>query len=161
MCGRRPSRVGDGRCHCGGYPGAGQESDQVPRRRPRENGVRRGLLRGLRPGPGGRDPPCHRPDEGEHTMTTSAAANAELVRAGFRALNAGDVDECLTFITPDLVINLAELPEPRYGRETWRQGFEMMRRAFPDLEARIEDIVAAEDKVAVRVRFRGTHAGGF
>jgi steroid delta-isomerase-like uncharacterized protein len=94
-------------------------------------------------------------------MTTAAAANAELVRAGFRALNAGDVEECLTFIGPDLVINLAELPEPQHGRETWRQGFELMRRAFPDLEAQVEDIVAAGDKVAVRVRFRGTHAGEF
>jgi steroid delta-isomerase-like uncharacterized protein len=96
-----------------------------------------------------------------NTEITPAGANAELVRAGFQALNAGDVDECLTFIDPDLVINLAELPEPQHGRETWRQGFELMRHAFPDLEAHIEDIVAAQDKVAVRVRFRGTHAGEF
>lgn len=47
------------------------------------------------------------------------------------------------------------------GREAWRQGFEMMRRAFPDLEANIEDIVAAQDMVAVRLRFRGTHSGEF
>ena len=83
------------------------------------------------------------------------------MRAGFRAFNAGDADECLALAAPDLAINLAELPEPRYGRETWRQGFEMMRRAFPDLQAHIEDIVAAQDKVAVRVRFRGTHSGEF
>jgi steroid delta-isomerase-like uncharacterized protein len=43
----------------------------------------------------------------------------------------------------------------------WRQGFEMMRQAFPDLQAHIEDIVADGDKVAVRVRFRGTHSGEF
>jgi steroid delta-isomerase-like uncharacterized protein len=36
-----------------------------------------------------------------------------------------------------------------------------MRRAFPDLQAHVEDIVAAQDKVAVRVRFRGTHSGEF
>jgi steroid delta-isomerase-like uncharacterized protein len=92
---------------------------------------------------------------------TTAAANAELVRAGFRAFNAGDVDECLALIAPDLIINLAELPVPQHGREAWRQGFEMMRHAFPDLRADIEDIVAAEDKVAVRVRFRATHSGEF
>lgn len=39
--------------------------------------------------------------------------------------------------------------------------FEMMRHAFPGLQAHIEDIVAARDKVAVRVRFRGTHTGEF
>ncbi len=95
------------------------------------------------------------------TQITSPAANAELVRAGFEAFNTGDVDQCLALAAPDLIINLAELPEPQHGRETWRQGFEMMRRAFPDLQAHVEDIVAAQDKVAVRVRFRGTHSGEF
>jgi steroid delta-isomerase-like uncharacterized protein len=92
---------------------------------------------------------------------TSAAANVELVRAGFDAFNAGDAGECVTRLAPDLVINLAELPEPQHGRQVWRQGFEMMRHAFPDLRAHIEDIFAAGDKVAVRLRFRGTHAGEF
>ena len=92
---------------------------------------------------------------------TSPAANVELVRAGFEAFNAGDADVCLALTTPDLVMNLAELPEPQHGRDVWRQGFELMKRAFPDLQARIEDIFGAGDKVAVRVRFRGTHAGEF
>jgi len=95
------------------------------------------------------------------SQSTSPAANAELVRAGFRAFNAGDADGCLALAAQDLIINLAELPESRHGRDTWRQGFEMMKRAFPDLRAHIEDILAAQDKVAVRVRFRGTHSGEF
>ena len=95
------------------------------------------------------------------SQVTSPAANVELVLAGFQAFNAGDTEECLARIAGDLVINLAELPEPQYGREAWRQGFEMMRRAFPDLHAHIEDIFAAQDKVAVRLRFRGTHSGEF
>jgi len=95
------------------------------------------------------------------SQSTSPAANAELVRAGFRAFNAGDTDGCLALAAPDLITNLAELPEPQHGRDAWRQGFEMMRRAFPDLQAHIEDIVAAQDKVAARLRFRGTHRGEF
>ena len=95
------------------------------------------------------------------SQTTSPAENVELVRAGFQAFNAGDADECLALAAPDLIINLAELPEPQHGHEVWRQGFEMMRHAFPDLQAHIEDIFGAEDKVAVRVRFRGTHSGDF
>jgi steroid delta-isomerase-like uncharacterized protein len=95
------------------------------------------------------------------SLSTSPATNAELVRAGFEAFNAGDADECLAFAAPDLIINLAELPEPRHGRDAWRQGFEIMMHAFPGLQAHIEDIVAAQDKVAVRVRFRGTHSGEF
>jgi steroid delta-isomerase-like uncharacterized protein len=95
------------------------------------------------------------------SQTTSAAANVELVRAGFEAFNAGDVDGCLASTAPDLIINLAELPAPQHGHEVWRQGFELMKQAFPDLEAHIEDIFGAEDKVAVRLRFRGTHSGEF
>jgi steroid delta-isomerase-like uncharacterized protein len=37
----------------------------------------------------------------------------------------------------------------------------MMKHAFPDLEAHIDDLVAADDRVAVRVSFRGTHTGEF
>ena len=37
----------------------------------------------------------------------------------------------------------------------------MMKHAFPDLRVHIEDIVSAEDKVAVRLRFCGTHHGEF
>jgi steroid delta-isomerase-like uncharacterized protein len=100
---------------------------------------------------------------GDHmtSETASPAANVELVRAGFRAFNAGDTDECMARMAPDFVINLAEMPEPQHGREVWRQGFEMMKHAFPDLQAHIEDIFAAQDKVAVRLRFRGTNSGEF
>ena len=92
---------------------------------------------------------------------TSPAANVELVRAGFAAFNAGDTDECLARMAPDFIINLAELPGPQHGREVWRQGFEMMRHAFPDLQAHVDDIFGAGDKVAVRLRFRGTHSAEF
>jgi steroid delta-isomerase-like uncharacterized protein len=91
----------------------------------------------------------------------SAQANAALVRESFEAFNAGDTTRLLTVVAPDLVMHLAEAPEPIRGRETWQQGFEMMKRAFPDLEAHIDDVVAAEDQVAVRVTFQGTHAGEF
>ena len=95
------------------------------------------------------------------SQSTSPAMNADLVRAGFQAFNSGDACQRLALAAPDLITNLAELPEPRHGRDVWRQGFEMMKHAFPDLQAHIEDIVAAQDKVAVRLRFRGTHCGEF
>jgi steroid delta-isomerase-like uncharacterized protein len=77
------------------------------------------------------------------------------------AFNIGDIETCMTRLAPDFVINLAELPEPLYGRETWRQGVEVMRAGFPDIRAHIEDVVAAHDKVALRMRFHGTHSGEF
>jgi len=91
----------------------------------------------------------------------SAEANAALVRESFEALNAGDTQRLLAVVAPDIVIHYAEMPEPLEGRETWQQGFEMMKRAFPDLEAHIDDLVAADEKVALRLTLRGTHQGAF
>jgi steroid delta-isomerase-like uncharacterized protein len=95
------------------------------------------------------------------SQTTSPVTNIELVRAAARAFNAGDTEECLAGIAPDFIINLAELPEPMRGKEAWRRNFEIMKHAFPDVQAHIEDIFAAQDKVAVRLRIRGTHSGDF
>ena len=61
------------------------------------------------------------------SQSTLPAMNAELVRAGFQAFNSGDADRCLALAAPDLITNLAELPEPQQGRDTWRQGFEMIK----------------------------------
>lgn len=91
----------------------------------------------------------------------SAHANALLVRESVEALNAGDTERLLAVVAPDIVIHYAELPEPLHGRETWQQGFALMKRAFPDLDAHIDDIVAADDKVALRLTLRGTHQGEF
>ena len=91
----------------------------------------------------------------------SPQANAALVIDSFEAFNRGDTERLLAVAAPDLVMHFAELQEPLHGRETWQQGFEMMRGAFPDLEAHIDDLVAAQDRVAVRVTFRGTHTGEF
>jgi steroid delta-isomerase-like uncharacterized protein len=94
-------------------------------------------------------------------MPTSADANVELVRAGFVAFNANDLDACVELAAPGLIINLAELPEPLRGRATWRQGAELMKRAFPDFHAQIEDIFGAGDRVAVRLTMTGTHEGEY
>jgi steroid delta-isomerase-like uncharacterized protein len=94
-------------------------------------------------------------------VSSSPEANAALVTESFEAFNRGDVETLLAVAAPELVMHFAELPEPLHGRETWQQGFELMRRAFPDLEAHIDDLLAAEDRVAVRVSFSGTHAGEF
>lgn len=91
----------------------------------------------------------------------SAAANVALVRAGFEDFNAGDLDACVAPIAPDFVINLAELPAPMSGPASWRNGAEIIRHAFPDIAAQIDDIFAAGDRVAVRLTFRGTHSGDF
>jgi steroid delta-isomerase-like uncharacterized protein len=96
-------------------------------------------------------------------MTThpdTAQANVALVRHGLEALNAGDFDTCVTLLSPDLVMNLAGMP-PMKGKDVWLQGAQMMRQAFPDLHLRIDDMIATNDRVAVRLTIRGTHQGDF
>jgi len=92
---------------------------------------------------------------------SASAENAALVRESVDALNAGDTGRLLAVVAPDFVIHYAEMPEPLRGRDTWAAGFELMKRAFPDLEAQLDDLVAADDKVAVRLTLRGTHQGEF
>jgi steroid delta-isomerase-like uncharacterized protein len=94
-------------------------------------------------------------------MTGSAEANTALVLESVEAFNAGDTDALLTIVAPDIVIHYAEMPEPLHGRDTWHHGFELIKRAFPDLEIHLEDLVAADDKVAVRLTLSGTHEGEF
>jgi steroid delta-isomerase-like uncharacterized protein len=94
------------------------------------------------------------------TPPSTTADNIALVRSAFDALNEGDIDTCLAHLNPDFVINLAGVP-PMQGREVWRQGVDVIKRGFPDLHAHIEDIVAADDRVALRLTFRGTHRGEF
>jgi steroid delta-isomerase-like uncharacterized protein len=95
------------------------------------------------------------------SQSGTASANAALVRESVEALNAGDTERLLTVLAPDIVIHYAEMPEPLHGRETWQQGFELMKRAFPNLNAEVDDLIAADDKVALRLTLGGTHQGEF
>jgi len=95
------------------------------------------------------------------SQAESAQANVALVRESVEAFNAGDLTKLLAVAAPDIVIHYAEMPEPLQGRETWQQGYELVKRAFPDLRIRVDDLVAAGDKVALRLTLSGTHEGEF
>jgi len=92
---------------------------------------------------------------------SAAEANAEVMRDVLAALNDQDTDRLLAVVAADLVIHYAELPEPLTGRDIWLEGFETMRTAFPDFQVHVEDLVAAGDRVALRVHITGTHSGEF
>jgi steroid delta-isomerase-like uncharacterized protein len=95
------------------------------------------------------------------SQSESAEANAALVLESIEAFNAGDMPKLLAVAAPDIVINYAEMPEPLQGRETWQQGYELVKRAFPDLKIHVDDLVAAGDEVALRLTLTGTHQGEF
>lgn len=47
------------------------------------------------------------------------------------------------------------------GVDAVKNSLKLFRAAFPDLRVTVEDIVSEDDKVAVRLTFRGTHGGEF
>jgi predicted ester cyclase len=53
------------------------------------------------------------------------------------------------------------MPFQMRGREAWKSNAEVMQSAFPGIQAQIDDIFAAEDRVAARFTFRGNHRGEF
>ena len=95
------------------------------------------------------------------TQPSTPQSNIELVRTAFSALGRSDVDGVVKLMPPDFLINIAGMPYQKRGTDAWRKHAEILFAAFPDIQVRIEDMFAGEDKVAVRVRFTGTHAGEF
>lgn len=87
--------------------------------------------------------------------------NMNLVRTAYAAMESGDLEACVELLTEDFTAHLPGAPHPVHGREVWRAGAQAMRDGFPDLRITVEDMFGAGDKVAVRVRFDGTHRGNF
>ena len=95
------------------------------------------------------------------TIQLAPQSNIDLVREAFSALGRRDVDAVVKLMPPDFRINIAGMPYQKRGTDAWRKHAEILFTAFPDIQIKIEDMFAGEDKVAVRVRFTGTHAGEF
>ena len=92
---------------------------------------------------------------------TASQENIALMRNAFAALSRRDLAAAAEFLSPDFIINLAGMPHQMRGRRTWRKNAEAFFNAFPDIQIETQDIFAADDKVAVRFRFTGTHTGEF
>lgn len=94
-------------------------------------------------------------------MATTTNKNLTLLRTAYRTLESGDLDACVEMLTENFIASLPGVPEPLHGREIWRLGAQTMLDGFPDLEITVEDMFGVDDRVAVRVHFRGTHRGTF
>ncbi|MER5769118.1 ester cyclase [Streptomyces sp. NPDC001985] len=94
-------------------------------------------------------------------MNTGTETNRAVLRTAFERLQSGDLDACAELLTEDFTASLPGVPDPLRGREVWRLGARAMLEGFPDLRITVEDMFGAHDRVAVRLRFRGTHRGTF
>ncbi|MEC7764138.1 MAG: ester cyclase [Pseudomonadota bacterium] len=92
---------------------------------------------------------------------TSADENIETLLKAFSALNHRDLDACTSLMIEDFIINIAEMPHQKRGRAAWRKHAEVLFEAFPDARVDVDDILATDEKVAVRVTISGTHQGEF
>ncbi|KAJ6790317.1 hypothetical protein PWT90_06394 [Aphanocladium album] len=91
----------------------------------------------------------------------SPSANLAVLKQAFTHLNVRNINGCLGLMTSDFIVNIAEMPYPKSGHAAWRKHAEILYEAVPDVNVQVEDAVAADDKVAVRMRIRGTHRGEF
>lgn len=93
--------------------------------------------------------------------------NKERTRSYFDAIehhDDGDIEDLGEFVTDDVVNHNpvtsddVEIGEVQ-GIEAFRRHLESLTAAFPDLRFNIRDIIAEDDRVAVRFVLRGTHEG--
>jgi steroid delta-isomerase-like uncharacterized protein len=75
--------------------------------------------------------------------------------------NRGDMSRFDEYLAPDFVEREELPPGLPGGREGVIQLTAILRSAFPDFKATIDDLVAEGDKVVIRQTWRGTHKGEF
>ena len=73
--------------------------------------------------------------------------------------SGGNLELADEIYAPDYVGHDPSNPEDVRGLEAAKRAAADYRRAFPDLRVTVEDLIAEGDKVAARLRFRGTHLG--
>jgi steroid delta-isomerase-like uncharacterized protein len=75
------------------------------------------------------------------------------------AYGSRTLEEFDALLTDDVVLVRDE--EKAHGRAEFKAILVRLRRAFPDLQYRIEDVITAGDKVVLRWAAHGTHQGEY
>jgi len=96
-----------------------------------------------------------------HPASAQETENKALIRRWFEEVwNAGRIELVDELRAPDSVsTGLVERDSESRGNAPFVVFYNNLRQAFPDLQVRIEDMLAEGDKVAVRATFEGTHMG--
>lgn len=91
-------------------------------------------------------------------MSRSVALKIEA--ANLALMSEGKIVAIAEFFTEDYIAHLTE-QEMTGGHAAIRKVIQMYRKAFPDLQAQVEILVASKDRVAWQRTVRGTHKGSF
>lgn len=91
---------------------------------------------------------------------TTATENKRIVRRLPEEVATQDDIDVLDEIFAEDFVDHTPLGE-LHGREAAKEGFEQIFAAFPDRTVTVEDLIAEEDTVAIRVTWHATHDGEF
>lgn len=89
-----------------------------------------------------------------------AGAYEAAYRRLMEAVSGGRDDEVDELLAAEFVDHNPTPGQPP-GPTGFKEWMHAARAAFPDLTAMVQDVVAGSDRVAGRVRYRGTHGGTF
>jgi steroid delta-isomerase-like uncharacterized protein len=89
------------------------------------------------------------------------ARNATTYRRWFEdVVGGGDLALADDLLAPDYRLHFPGMPAP-VDREGHKALVTMFRTAFPDWRETVEDVIAADDRVVIRVTGSGTHRAEF
>lgn len=91
----------------------------------------------------------------------SSDGNKALVRRLAKAINSGNLEAVDEILAPDYVRHDPTALLREAGVEEYKKAFRTVRKAFPDAEWTIEELLEDGDRVVGRWTFRGTHTGAF
>lgn len=91
----------------------------------------------------------------------AAEENKEVIRRLCNVINEGNFDQLDEILAPHYVRHDPNPLLKNAGREEYKKAFTAFRRAFPDAQWTLEDLLADGDRVIGRWTFRGTHLGAF
>jgi ketosteroid isomerase-like protein len=100
-------------------------------------------------------------DTPEAGSSADSAANKELVKRYFDAMERGALDEALEFWASEAT-NYAsgrKGQQPTRGRDAIGMVLQMLSAAFPDRHYQIDDIIAERDQVVCRMTVSGKFGG--
>jgi steroid delta-isomerase-like uncharacterized protein len=91
-----------------------------------------------------------------------AEQNKDVVRRAVQEIwNEGKYDNVEKYVSSDFVVHSAIPGEDIHGPGGVIEFFTYFRKAFPDLQFTIVDMIAESDRVVTHYTIRGTHRGEF
>jgi len=87
--------------------------------------------------------------------------NKQIMPRFVEFINTSSEKLAVELVSPDAVFHVPGRPEPVRGPSGYLEIIGMMRGGFPDIQWKLEEMIAEGDMVAARFTMRGTHNGAF